>query len=343
VLYYRYAISGKGKNLKDRELKTIMKKFDVLVIGELNVDLILNSIDSFPEMGKEKLARQMDLTLGSSSAIFASNLSSLGAKVAFLGKLGEDVFGDLVISSLKSKKVHTGFIVRNPVIKTGATIVLNYAEDRAMVTHPGAMEHLTMQDIDERNLQQARHLHVSSYFLQPGIKGDIVTIFKRARDLGLTTSFDPQWDPHEKWDLDLKQVLPLVDVLLPNEQELVHLTGEADLSSALESLRFNPNMVIVKRGNKGSLAFYQGKQIRQEPFLNQQVVDAIGAGDSFNAGFIFKFIQKRPVEECLVFGNLMGALNTTAAGGTAAFSDYQAIMDLAKKRFNYTEKMEGSK
>jgi sugar/nucleoside kinase (ribokinase family) len=314
-----------------------MKKFDVLVIGELNVDLILNRIDSFPEMGKEKLAGQMDLTLGSSSAIFASNLSSLGTKVAFLGKLGDDVFGDLVIKSLKSKKVDTGFIVRNSAVKTGATIVLNFSEDRAMVTHPGAMEHLTMQDISDQCLQQAKHLHVSSYFLQPGIKQDIITIFKRAKSSGLTTSFDPQWDPHEKWDLDLKQVLPVVDVLLPNEQELLCLTGKPDLPSALESVKFNNNMIVVKRGNKGSLAFQQGKQIQGKSFLNPQVVDAIGAGDSFNAGFIFKFIKNCPVEECLVFGNLMGAVNTTAAGGTMAFSDYKSVMNLAKKHFNYSE------
>jgi sugar/nucleoside kinase (ribokinase family) len=313
-----------------------MKKFDVLVIGELNVDLILNRIESFPEMGKEKLAQQMDLTLGSSSAIFASNLSSLGARVAFLGKLGEDVFGDLVIRSLKSKKVYTGFVVRSSDIKTGATIVLNYSEDRAMITHPGAMEHLTLQDIDDQCLQQTRHLHISSYFLQPGIKGDIVTIFKRAKDLGLTTSFDPQWDPHEVWDLDLKKVLPLVDVLLPNEQEICHLTGKADLQSALAAVNFSPNKVILKMGNKGSLAFSQGRQILQQPFLNQQVVDAIGAGDSFNAGFIFKFIQNRPVEECLLFGNLMGAINTTSAGGTTAFTDYKSIMQVARERFGYT-------
>jgi sugar/nucleoside kinase (ribokinase family) len=314
-----------------------MKKYDVLVIGELNVDLILNRIDSFPEMGKEKLAGQMDLTLGSSSAIFASNLGSLGTRVAFLGKLGDDVFGDLVIRSLKSKKVETGFIVRSSSIKTGATIVLNYAEDRAMVTHPGAMEHLTLQDIGDQCLQQAGHLHVSSYFLQPGIKKDIFTIFKRAKSFGLTTSFDPQWDPREKWDLDMEQVLPVVDVLLPNEQELLHLTGKADLSSALEAVRFNPNTVVVKRGNKGSLAFRQGKQIQQEAFLNPQVVDAIGAGDSFNAGFIFKFIKKLPLAECLVFGSLMGALNTTAAGGTTAFTDYRSVMNLARKYFNYSE------
>ncbi|HID39003.1 MAG TPA: carbohydrate kinase family protein, partial [Calditrichaeota bacterium] len=123
------------------------KEFDVLVVGELNIDLILNWIDGFPEMGKEKIADQMTLTLGSSSAIFASNLSALGAKVAFLGKIGNDRFGDLVIDSLKDKGVDTGFIIRDSKLATGATIVLNYAEDRAMVTHPGAMNHLTIDDV----------------------------------------------------------------------------------------------------------------------------------------------------------------------------------------------------
>jgi sugar/nucleoside kinase (ribokinase family) len=315
-----------------------MQHFDVLVIGELNVDLILNRIDSFPEMGKEKLARQMELTLGSSSAIFASNLSSLGARVSFLGKLGKDVFGELIIQSLKEKGVHTDFIVHSSAAKTGATIVLNFAEDRAMVTHPGAMEDLALRDISDAYYKQARHLHVSSYFLQPGLKKDIVTIFKRAKNLGLTTSFDPQWDPHEKWDLDLEQVLPFVDVLLPNEQEILHLTRKPDLPSALDAVKFNPNMLIIKRGNQGSLASWNGKQVQQEPFLNQHVVDAIGAGDSFNAGFIFKFIQKRPVEECLLFGNLMGAVNTTAAGGTTAFKNYESIMKVARERFGYEEK-----
>jgi len=75
------------------------KKFDVIVVGELNVDLILNSIDSFPEMGKEKIAKNMNLTLGSSSAIFASNLSSLGAQVGFIGKIGNDAFGFFILFS----------------------------------------------------------------------------------------------------------------------------------------------------------------------------------------------------------------------------------------------------
>jgi len=315
-----------------------MNQTDVIVVGELNVDLILNRIDSFPEIGKERLAEEMTLTLGSSSAIFASNLSSLGSKVSFLGKIGKDIFGDLVISSLQSKGVNTNTIICSEELKTGATIVLNYKEDRAMVTHPGAMEALTLEDITESTLKKSRHLHFSNYFLQPGLKKSIASLFKMAKSLGLTTSFDTQWDPEEKWDLNLSSVLPFVDVFLPNKQELLYLTQKSTVEDALDYLSPIANTIAVKLGNKGSLVFSGGKKFQKDPFLNTNVIDAIGAGDSFNAGFIYKFIQKCPIEECQEFGNLTGAVSTTAAGGTAAFESYDTVIKIAKDRFEYTGK-----
>ncbi|MDZ7342839.1 MAG: carbohydrate kinase family protein [candidate division KSB1 bacterium] len=313
------------------------KKFDVIVVGELNVDLILNQIESFPEMGKEKIAQQMTLTLGSSSAIFASNLSSLGAKVAFLGKIGRDAFGDLVLSNLKAKQVDTSMIIQDPSLATGATIVLNFGNDRAMVTHPGAMEHLSFADIAVDQLKQARHLHFSSYFLQPKIKPDVGKLFQQAKQLGLTTSFDAQWDPAEKWDLDLANVLPYVDVFLPNEVEALNLTGEKTLAAALEKLARLGHIIVVKRGEKGSISRQGDSIFEAEPFLNKNVVDAIGAGDSFNAGFIAKFIQGKTVKECQIFGNLMGAINTTQPGGTTAFTNLPEIMKIAQQKFGYVE------
>ena len=291
------------------------KKFDVIVVGELNVDLILNSIDSFPEMGKEKLAKNMTLTLGSSSAIFASNLSALGAKVSFIGKIGKDSFGDLVIESLKSKKVDTGYLIKSDEWNTGATIVLNYDEDRAMVTYAGAMEHLTINDISDEAISSAKHLHFSSYFLQPGMQSDITELFKKAKAKGLTTSLDIQWDPNEKWNFNYKEVLPFVDVFLPNEQEVLLLTNENKLDNALNKLSPFAKHIVLKLGSKGSLLANDGKQNLKKSFLNKNVVDAIGAGDSFNAGFIFKFINGFDLDECQTFANLTGAINTTAAGG----------------------------
>jgi sugar/nucleoside kinase (ribokinase family) len=316
-----------------------MKKiFDVIVVGELNIDLILNQIESFPEMGKEKIAQQMTLTLGSSSAIFASNLSSLGAKVAFLGKIGSDAFGDLVLSSLQAKQVDTSMIIQDASLATGATIVLNFGNDRAMVTHPGAMEHLSINDISEDKLKQAKHLHFSSYFLQPKMKPDVGKLFKQAKELGLTTSFDAQWDPAEKWELDLPNVLPYVDVFLPNEAEALHLSGEKTLAVALDKLVKLGNIIVVKLGEKGSVSRQGDSIFEAEAFLNKNVVDAIGAGDSFNAGFIAKFVQGKSVKECQIYGNLMGAINTTQSGGTTAFTYLPDILNIAQKRFGYYDR-----
>ena len=312
-----------------------MKKFDVLVVGELNVDLILNKIQPFPEIGKEVLAEQMNLTLGSSSAIFASNLSSLGSNVAFLGKIGKDHFGEVVLQHLQAKQVDTSLIIQSETLTTGATVVLNFKEDRAMVTYPGAMQHLSLQDIDTQQLAQAKHVHFASYFLQPGLRRDLGSLFQQAQQAGLTTSFDTQWDPEETWQIDLSAILPYVDVFLPNETELLHLTGKDSLQEAIDSIKDFSNTVVVKRGNKGSVAWHQGALLHQEPFLNIHVVDAIGAGDSFNAGFIHKFIRQAPVEVCQEFGNLMGAISTTAPGGTAAFTDYHSIINTAKEKLGY--------
>src|SRR5688572_9922839 len=104
------------------------KLYDVMVAGELNVDIILNDLNQFPQIGKEILADQMTLTLGSSSAIFASNLSVLGTNVTFAGMLARDLFGDLVVSSLRAKGVNTDHIVYTREKSTGATIALSFQE-----------------------------------------------------------------------------------------------------------------------------------------------------------------------------------------------------------------------
>ena len=225
-----------------------MKKvFDVIVVGELNVDLILNQIDSFPEVGKEKLADNMTLTLGSSSAIFASNLSALGMRVSFIGKIGNDIFGRFCKDQLNEKGVDTSMLIQSDELKTGATIVLNFGEDRAMITHQGAMKHLGINDITKEILDTASHLHFSSYFLQPGFKNTLDSLFKMAKEAGLTTSLDVQWDPAEQWDFDFKKILPYVDIFLPNESELLNLTGKDSIETALTAIGGSGKFILIKK------------------------------------------------------------------------------------------------
>jgi sugar/nucleoside kinase (ribokinase family) len=299
------------------------KEFDVIVVGELNVDLILNELDRFPEVGKEILARQMTLTLGSSAAIFASNISSLGARVAFIGKIGKDKFGEVVLESLQNSDVDVSMVIQDEETGTGATIILNVEEDRANTTYPGAMDLLTIDDISPGDLGRARHLHFSSFFMQPGMRDGVGELFRMAQELGLTTSFDMQWDPEEVWDLDIEDILPHVNVFLPNENELMYLSRKNNLDEAISFMNKFCDVLVVKRGNQGSMVSYRNEIIDLPAFLNKNVVDAIGAGDSFNAGFIYKFIQGMPIPDCQHFGNLTGAVSTTAAGGITAFQDQE--------------------
>ncbi|MEO6730178.1 MAG: carbohydrate kinase family protein [Ferruginibacter sp.] len=313
------------------------KKFDAIVVGELNVDLILNQIESFPEVGKEKLADKMTLALGSSSAIFASNLSALGMSVSFIGKTGNDIFGRYIEEQLEAKGVDTSMLMMNDDLQTGATVALSFGENRAMITHQGAMKHLSLKDITKEKLTMAGHLHFSSYFLQPGFTNDLDKLFQLAKECGLTTSLDVQWDPGEKWDFDFKKILPFVDVFLPNEAELLNLTKTDKINSAIQAIEGYGKFMVVKQGNKGSLLWYDGRQVERPSFLNDKVVDSIGAGDSFNAGFIYKFIRGFAPEECQTFGNLTGAISTTRSGGTGAFKDYQTTMEIARDKFGYID------
>lgn len=311
------------------------KRFDVLVVGELNIDLILDGLQQPPEIGKEILADKMLYTMGSSSAIFASNLSTLGASVNFVGCIGKDDFGEKIINELNSKNVNTTDIIRSDTAATGITVAFNFHQDRGMVTYTGAMNELREDDITDAILQNAKHLHVSSVYIQPALKPGLTKLFKRAKQFGLTTSLDPQWDAYEQWECNWNNLLPLVDVFLPNVEELKNITRQSTMESAVNSIKNYTNIIAVKNSVEGATAFYKKEIAEQPAFINHHFADAIGAGDSFDAGFIKKFISDKSLKECVEFGAICGAINTTASGGTAAFKNLQTVKKIAFEKFNY--------
>ena len=313
-----------------------MKEFDIIALGELNVDLILNQIESEPEIGKEKFAKQMTLTLGSSTAIFAANAAALGAKVAFCGMIGNDSFGDLVETSLQKKGVDTRFLIRQDQYATGATICMSYDEDRANLTYQGAMDYMTLGDINPHVFTETKHIHISSIFMQSGVKRDLMKILRLCKENGVTTSLDTQWDPVEKWDLDYERVLPMLTVFMPNETELKYLTHTDTLDAAVEKIRPFVNAAVIKCGSHGSLLMRKGQPDRmQAALLNKHVVDCIGAGDSFNSGFITRLAAGDPLDKCQQYGNMTGAVNTTAAGGTTAFTSREDVEKIGREKFGW--------
>ncbi|WP_353718878.1 carbohydrate kinase family protein [Dyadobacter sp. 676] len=302
-----------------------MSNAKLLVVGELNVDLILNDIHAFPQLGKETIADEMHICLGSSSAIMAANSAALGVDTTFCGVVGDDQFGDFILRELQSKSVDCAHVRKLAARQTGCTLVMSYGQDRANVTFPGAMNALTLSEIPFEEPAVYQHLHLSSLFLQKGIQKDIELILKKAKAAGMTTSLDLQWDPAGQWAFDYARCLPYVDVFMPNESELLALTRAGSVGGAIEIIGPYLNTLALKMGKSGSMGIRGDRQVTVPAFEGKQFVDAIGAGDSFNAGFIRKYMAGAGLEECLREGNLMGAVNTTAAGGTGAFSDRQKL------------------
>lgn len=303
-------------------------KQDILVAGELNVDIILNKINKMPVPGQEQRADEMTLTMGSSTAIFAANSSKLGSSVGFTGKVGDDTYGSYMVQSLGNYGVNTDAVIVDPSLKTGATVIFVLEEDRMMVTHPGAMEHFSADDISDGLLSGYRHIHTSTLFFQPLLKNSLAGLFKRAKQLGLTTSMDSQWDPEEKWDLDLENILPYTDFFLPNESELFALAGTTDLNRALSAFSKYKTCIVVKRGVNGAVLQKGGEKISVGGLRVEHVADTVGAGDSFNAGFIHAFLKGKELKTCLEEGNRTAAVSVTRPGGVAAIISYEQVQNM---------------
>jgi sugar/nucleoside kinase (ribokinase family) len=176
----------------------------------------------------------------------------------------------------------------------------------------------------------ARHFHLSSLFLQKELLPYVPNLFRLMKSSGLTTSLDTNDDPDDRWLGDFEKLLPHVDVLLPNEREALRIAQADDLETALSKLSKMVKTLVVKRGGQGAIAI-RGDQRLNAPAIDVPVVDPVGAGDSFDAGFLHQFLRGADLETCLAYGNLCGAFCATAPGGTEAFRNAQTMQDFFEK------------
>jgi len=292
----------------------------VLVAGEINVDLILQGYTDFPVPGKEILVRDSQLVLGSASAIMAMGLARLGTPVAFVGKVGDDVWGRYCLDDMAGRGIDLSRVIRGGPLKTGITVAITSPADRALVTYLGAIAALTAEDVTDAVMKGFDHLHVSSYFMQEALRPGCRDVFARARRLSLTTSLDPGFDPSEKWEDDLRQTLLEADLFFPNEVELRGLGGHSDVTECLKRLDNGHTRIVAKLGRDGAATLENGRLLHV-PALPIEPLDTTGAGDSFNAGFLHAWLGGAPLVDCLRLGAACGALSTRGLGGTARQAD----------------------
>jgi sugar/nucleoside kinase (ribokinase family) len=296
-----------------------MPRFDVTIAGELNLDLILYGLPEQLQPERELLADRMMLTLGSSSAIVAHNLSALGSRVGFQSRIGDDPLGQIALERLQQGGVDVSRVrCASGATTTGLTVILHHEQWRNILTYSGTIAELSWDDLDLDYLADSRHFHFSSYYLQRGLRPRVGELFQRMKSKGLTISLDTNDDPDDRWEGDLHEILRHVDVFLPNEREACKAAGTEDLEAAITKLSELVPLVVVKLGKKGALA-QRGKERLTAPSREVTPVDTVGAGDSFDAGFLHQFVRGADLQTCLASGNLAGALSTTWPGGTEAF------------------------
>ena len=296
------------------------KEYDIVVVGELNADLILSgNVD--PAFGQvEKLVERADLAIGSSAGIFACGAARLGLRTAFIGKVGTDIFGDFMRGAIAARGVDVSGVKLDPAVHTGLSVILNRTTDRAILTYPGTIPRLRYEEIDLALIARARHLHLGSFFLLDDLRPEVPRLFREAHRLGLTISLDTNYDPLLLWEGGIREALAEADLFFPNQTELLAISGCADLESGMRRITALGPSAAVKLGEHGAIGLDRGTAYRA-PSLPVKVVDTVGAGDSFDAGFLYGYLRHAhdwDFGAMLAMGCVSGALSTRGAGGTDA-------------------------
>lgn len=289
------------------------QRSDILIVGELNVDILVKG-NVEPTFGQvEKLVGSIQVCGGGSSAIFATAAARLGLNVLFASVVGDDFFGSLMLDTMSAAGVDVSRVRVDPAVSTGVTIhLLKDDGDRAMLTDLGSIAVISADLVDPDWYHTTRHLHVASPFLLERLVPSMPDMMRRAKRAGMTVSLDTNWDPAERWRLP--GLFEHLDIMLPNENELCAIAGKADLDAAIGVMLARAPILAIKQGARGALGA-QGSARIQTPAFSVDVQDTTGAGDTFDAGFLAAWLAGGTLHQALVMGTACAGLTTTQVGG----------------------------
>ncbi len=298
----------------------------VLFIGDINVDVILGGLESLPVVDREITCRTYDVEMGSTAVLSACAYAALGGEASFLGLAGRDDYGDFMLRGLRERGVNTDLVRRSDSVGTGVTVNLVYGGTRTQITYPGTIAEFDGSGVSEATLKPFSHLHFAGPYLQTRFRPRITGILDMAAELGLTSSLDPQWDPSGTWEF-MDQWLPKLSFLFLNSDEAMALSGGGSPVEALEWLAKRTRLPAVKTGADGALLWIDGNP-EVVPTFPIQVKDTTGAGDSFDAGFLYATLnQNLKAPGAARFANAVAARSCGFVGGTAARSSVSDIVE----------------
>jgi len=308
-----------------------MEAFDLISFGEVALDIILAGVDEVPRrwevLGKAKAARAV--TAGTAGYV-AQCYSKLGGHASILGKIGNDNIGKLVLDGFRACAVSTNNLAVDKDARTEISTVILYNDGNKSSVVSDILP-LRPSDFPRRNLTNGRAFHFAGYLLYPNLWGKhAFSMFKAVTKAGLFVSADPQMSATGVWSKPFERILGDLDVLLLDEEEARRISRRKRIPDAIECLlKEGPRMVAVKSGVRGCVVGY-GDRIRNIRAYEVIPVSTIGAGDAFDAGFIYGSLQKWDVEKTARFANVVAAISTTQYGCMTAFPRGRTVESLSQ-------------
>jgi sugar/nucleoside kinase (ribokinase family) len=293
---------------------------EVACLGILVADVVAKPVERLPERGKLSLVERMELHVGGCAANTSLALQRIGVETAILGKVGADGFGDFVRNRMEEAGIDTRGLFREPSAATSATMVMVSPDgERTFLHYLGANATMKEEDVLFDVIREAKILCVAGCFLMPGFDGEpLARLLGRVKaETGATVVLDTAWDSTGQWLKTLGPCLRYVDFFLPSYEEAVQLSGQSDPSEiARVFLEYGIPVVAIKLGEKGAYARSREGEGFYIPPFRVDAVDALGAGDSFVAGFIAGLAKGWDLERTVRFACATGALCVTALGAT---------------------------
>lgn len=302
------------------------KKWDIYVYGDVNIDIVIPGVEKFPEPGQEDEVSVMETFVGGGAALFTLGVGKLGLHPVFQGEVGDDCYGELIRKKFRESNVDDSLLATSTTHKTGISLSFTNEKDRSFLTYRGTNEKICIEAVDVEQVKQASHIHVTGYAGSVNHDSYLKLLKRVKEETEATVSFDVGWDSTGEWKPEIRELFPYIDVLFMNETEAVHYGRKESALEAAREFAKHSRLVVIKMGKQGSIAVKGGELYQASPY-KVEAIDTTGAGDSFNAGFVYGFLRGKTVEECLKCGNGCGALSVTALGGNTGFPDEEKLRE----------------
>jgi sugar/nucleoside kinase (ribokinase family) len=293
-------------------------KSDVLCAGIIVADHVCHPISHVPAAGELVTTDKMLLTIGGCAANAGVDLVKMGVAVTMVGRVGDDIFGRIVVDMLREHGIDASAIQTTPGADTSQTLIVNVAgQDRRFIHTFGANAVFSASDIPLQKVKQCKVLYLGGYLVMPKIVQDeLAAVFAAARQDGVKTVLDVVVPGPGEYLSRLDRLLPHVDVFLPNNHEAALLTGEPDPLKQAEALRrLGAKTVVITMGGDGSVLVSDQARLRAGVF-SVPFVDGSGGGDAFDAGFIYGMLNEMSPQDCLRVASALGASCVRAIGTT---------------------------